>query len=267
VRESAEFQDAGLCELLCDRSLEAAGDSAEAALRLAELAVLGAERVAGTEGWRRRWEGYARFHVANALRVPGKLLAAEEAVARAGELWQAGAGDDPGLLNKARVLHLEASLRRDRRQLPQALALLDQALAADHWGETPALLIGKAKALEELGNFSGSIALLRQAAAQIDGEREPRNLFLVYLNLAAYLCYLGRHAEAALGLREVRALAPRGQERREDRRGEQRGKEETGTLHGDSFAGGDLRHGRDGRRAPLRTNGAGRPVEEPAAPS
>jgi transcriptional regulator with XRE-family HTH domain len=209
VRESAEFQDAGLCELLCDRSLEAAGDSAEAALRLAELAVLAAERLAGTEGWRRRWEGYARFHVANALRVPGKLLAAEEAVARAAELWQAGAADDPGLLNEARVLHLEASLRRARRELPQALTLLDQALAADHWGETPALLIGKAKALEELGDFVASIGLLRQAAAQIDGEREPRKLWGVHQNLATSLCNLGRHAEAALALPEVRTLAQR----------------------------------------------------------
>jgi transcriptional regulator with XRE-family HTH domain/tetratricopeptide (TPR) repeat protein len=209
VRESAEFQDAGLCELLCDQSLSAAADSAEAALRLAELAVLAAERVAGTEGLRSRWQGYAQFHVVNALRVPGNLLAAEEALARAAELWQAGAADDPGFLNEARVLHLEASLRRARRQLPQALALLDRALAADHWGETPALLLGKAKALEELGDFAGSMALLRQAAPQIDGEREPRKLWGVHHNLATDLCHLGRHAEAAVALPAVRALAQR----------------------------------------------------------
>jgi transcriptional regulator with XRE-family HTH domain len=209
VREAAEFQDAGLCELLCEESLRAAGDSAEAALRLAELAVLAAERVPGTPGWRRRCEGYAEFHMANARRVPGNLLAAEESLARAAELWQAGAADDPGLLNEARVLHLEASLRRAQRKLPEALALLDRALAADHWGETPSLLLGKAKALEELGDFAAAIALLRQAAPQIDGEGDLVKLFSVHLNLAAYLCHLGRHAEAALGLPEVRALARR----------------------------------------------------------
>jgi tetratricopeptide (TPR) repeat protein len=209
VREAAEFQDAGLCELLCEESLRAAGDSAEAALRLAELAVLAAERVPGTPGWRRRCEGYAEFHVANARRVPGDFLAAEEALARAAELWQAGAADDPGWLNEARVLHLEASLRRAQRKLPEALALLDRALAADHWGETPSLLLGKAKALEELGDFAAAIALLRQAAPQIDGEGDLVKLFSVHLNLAAYLCHLGRHAEAALGLPEVRALARR----------------------------------------------------------
>jgi transcriptional regulator with XRE-family HTH domain len=209
VRESAEFQDAALCELLCEESVKAAGDSARRALRLAQLAVLAGERVADREGWRQRVEGYARAHLTNALRVGGKLAAAGAAFARAAELWQAGATEDPGLLNEARVLGLEASLRRDRREVPQALALLERALAADRWGETPALLLSKAKALEELGDFAGSIAVLRQAAAQIDGEREPRKLFAAQHNVAFNLCHLGRHADAALALPAVRALALR----------------------------------------------------------
>jgi hypothetical protein len=35
------------------------------------------------------------------------------------------------------VLHFEASLRREQRRVHEALALLDQALAIDRWGETP----------------------------------------------------------------------------------------------------------------------------------
>ena len=42
LQEAAEFQDAGLVELLCERSRTAARDSVDRALHLAELAVLGA---------------------------------------------------------------------------------------------------------------------------------------------------------------------------------------------------------------------------------
>jgi hypothetical protein len=77
----------------------------------------------------------------------------------------------------------------------------------------------------------------------------------------------GQRHERALRAAARRGRRGRGPQGREDRRGEQRGNEETGTLHGDSFAGGDLRRGRDGRRAPPRTNGTGRPVEKPATPS
>ncbi|HLX09309.1 MAG TPA: helix-turn-helix transcriptional regulator, partial [Thermoanaerobaculia bacterium] len=209
VRESPELPDAALCELLCEESVKAAGDSARRAVRLAKLAVLASEKMSGAEGWQQRVEGYARAHLANGLRVGGRLAAADRALARAAALWQAGAGADPGLLNEARVLGLEASLRRDRGEGRQALALLERALAADRWGETPALLLNKAKALEALGDFAGSIAVLRQAAAQIDGERELRKLWVVEHNVAFNLCHLGRHADAALALPTVRALARR----------------------------------------------------------
>jgi transcriptional regulator with XRE-family HTH domain len=209
VREGTEFQDAGLCELLCDQSLNAAGDSSVRALRLAKLAALAAEGVCAKEGFRQRLAGYARIHVANALRVPGKLMAAKKVLRHGLDLWQAGAADDPGLLNEARVLAIEASLSRDCGERVQALALFDRALAADRWGETPALLIGKAKALEELGEFEASIALVRQAAALIDGEREPRRLVAVHVNLATNLCHLGQYSEAEQALPAVRALAVR----------------------------------------------------------
>jgi tetratricopeptide (TPR) repeat protein len=107
------------------------------------------------------------------------------------------------------VLHLEASLRRNQRRLREALALLDQALELDRWGETPTLLMGKAKALEELGQHEAAIALLRQVESQLDREREPRSLFVVRAQLVGNLCFLGRHAAAEMGLAEVRALAGR----------------------------------------------------------
>ena len=209
VRECADFHDAAFCELLCEESIRAAGNSARQALRLAKLAVLVAQRVPGPEGWRRRVAGYAWAHLANALRVAGRLANAAAALRRAGELWQAGAADDPGLLNEARVIEIEASLRRDRGEPAAALELLERALAVDRWGETAALLLNKAKALEHLGDFAASVGVLRQAAAQIDGEREARRLWIVHLNLAMDLCHLRQYADAELAVPEVRALARR----------------------------------------------------------
>ncbi len=207
IAGSAEFQTSGLCELLCDESRRAAGDSAERALSLAELAVLVAGHVPGDHLWRSRLAGYARAHLANALRVRGELRRAEAEHRAADAAWRAGAASDPALLNEARVLHLQASLRNAQGRLRPALALLDRALAIDCWGETPSLLISKARALEGLGEFEEAIALLRHATLQIDPEWEPRHLFLIRAHLLSNLCVLGRHAEADLLLPEVRSLA------------------------------------------------------------
>jgi transcriptional regulator with XRE-family HTH domain len=208
VREAAEFQTSGFCELLCEQSRRAARDSAQRARRLAELAVVAAEGMSGDETWRRRVRGYAGVHLANAQRVGGgDLPAAARTFAEAEELWTAGADADPGLFNAARVLHLEASLRRAQRRVPEALALLDEALAADRWGERPSLLISKAKAVEELGEYEAAIGLLREAAGLIDGERDPSSWFNVLVSLSANLCHLRRFAEAKQVLREVQVLA------------------------------------------------------------
>jgi tetratricopeptide (TPR) repeat protein len=207
VKQRPELQTAGFCELLCEESIRAAGDSARRARHLAQLAVDVAERIRGEEGWRQRTLGYAWAHLGSATRVAGDHLAAEAVVERAAELWQAGAEADPALLNEARVLGLQASLRREQRRLPEALAMFDRALAIDRWGETSSLLMGKAKVLEKLGQFDDAIGVLRQAGAQVDASREPRKLLIVRELLVLNLSRLGRHAEAQLLLGEVRALA------------------------------------------------------------
>ncbi len=209
VRQRPELQTAGFCELLCEESIRAAGDSARRARHLSRLAVDVAERVRGEEGWRQRTMGYAWAHLGSAVRVGGDLPAADAVCERATELWQAGAEADPALLNEARVLGLQASLRREQRRLPEALALFDRALEIDRWGETSSLLMGKARAVEAIGDFDGAIGLLRQAASQVDSDREPRKLLIVRELLVLNLCHLGRHGQARLLLGEVRALARR----------------------------------------------------------
>ena len=207
VRDDAAFHGAGLVELLCEESVNAAGDSARRALLLADVAVEVAERVPGEEPWRCRVQGYAGQHRANALRVAGDHRAADAELERAAELWRAGAAADPGLLNEARVLHIEAALRREGGRLPEALTLFDRALAADRWGETPALLMGKAKTLERLGRFDEAVVLLRQGGVRLDAVEEPRKSWIVRELLLLNLCHLGRHEEAERMIGEVRELA------------------------------------------------------------
>ena len=207
VRALADFHTSDFCELLCEQSVKAAGDSAEHAVQIAGLAAEVAQLVAGSTASRSRLQGYAGAHLANALRVSGRdLPAAVRAMERARQLWDAGAPDDPGL-NEARVLQLEASLCRCLRRLPEALALIDRALTLDGWGETPSLLLAKARTLIELGDFDESIRFLRQAAAQLDGEREPRLRFIVVALLVLNLCHLARYAEAERLLPDLRTLA------------------------------------------------------------
>src|SRR5258708_14912147 len=66
--------------------------------------------------------------------------------------------------------------------------------------------MGKAKALEELGQHEAAIALLRQLESQLDSS-DRRCLFVVCAQLVGNLCYAGRHAEAASRFPELRALA------------------------------------------------------------
>jgi transcriptional regulator with XRE-family HTH domain/tetratricopeptide (TPR) repeat protein len=231
VQEAAEFQTAGFCELLCEESRKAARDSAERARHLADLAVLTAERMAGDSLWRSRLSGYARMHLANALRAGGgDLQPAERMFLEGEELFASGSSADPaGLLNEARVLHLLASLRRAQRRLGAALELLERALALDRWGERPSLLISKAKATEQLGRYEEAIAVLQEAESAIDGEREPVLRFLVRLSLSANLCHLRRYAEAAAILNDLPTALPGASGRLDQMRAAwQRGKIEAG---------------------------------------
>jgi tetratricopeptide (TPR) repeat protein len=209
LEEACEYWSWAVCELACAESVMAASQSAERAVELAELALEIARRVLGTDLWCRRLLGFAGAHLGNARRAHGQPQAAEEAFLQALPHWKAGAPADPGLLNEARVLGLEASLRIDQRQPARALALLDEALEVDCHGETKYLLINRARALELLGDYDGAITALRQAEPLIDGNLEPRLLFGLRFNLLSNLLHLGNFAEAEESLKKVRALADR----------------------------------------------------------
>lgn len=210
VRENKTFQTWAVSELAAHESIEAAAGDPDEALAWAELAVLIADLAPGETAFRSRSQGYAAVHRGNAFRVKGRLPQADDEFRRGKDLWKAGeAGDPERLLDEARVLGMEASLRREQRQLAEALDLLERALAADRGSLRAHLLINRAKTLEELGDFEEALATLRQLLPQIDGSREPSLSLVVRFNVLVNRCQLGQHAAAAEEFESVRNLAVR----------------------------------------------------------
>jgi tetratricopeptide (TPR) repeat protein len=209
VQENPEFRSGALCELLCESSVHAAADDAEAALGLAELALLIAELIPWEESRRARFEGWAWAFVGNARRVGSDLGGADEAFVHCHERWSAGAAEGSGTLDESRLFDLEASLRRDQRRLRESLDLLDRALAITPQEGVGRILVKKAKTLEEMTEYEKAVEALWQAAPLVDAGRDSRLFLCLRFDLLVNLCHLDRHAEAAPLLREVRELATR----------------------------------------------------------
>jgi transcriptional regulator with XRE-family HTH domain len=207
VEEDEEYCTWALCERVAAESIEEAGDDPQEAVRLAQLAVRVAELCPGTEAWRWRLEGYACIHLANARRASGNMPEAREARARGKKLWEAGASADPGLLNEALVLGLEANLLLYDRHFAEALILVEEALRADLSGITANLLYTKARILEEMDDVQGAIAALEQAAFHVDAARDPRLALGIRLEFLWALCLEERAEEAQPQLSEVRSIA------------------------------------------------------------
>jgi len=173
ISEVEEFRSSSLALLLCEESVAVAAADAGQSLELAWLALFIAERVPGRDAWRWRLAGYVWAFVGNSYRVSGDL-------------------------------------RREQRRLPEARALLDQALAADPAGAgTGRLLILRAKTQEELGAYEAAVADLRRAFPLVDDEREPRLFWVLRLNLLENLHQLGHYQEAEEMLPGVRELTVR----------------------------------------------------------
>lgn len=205
VRESSLFQVWSLAELLCEESIRVAGNDADQALERAELALAVAENIPGAEGWRWRARAYCTFHVGNAWRVKGELPSARKHCDAAQELWEEGKPCDPGVFDEARVLNIQAALRRAERQLAEALRLYEEALRLPQTRERPYLLLGKSKTLEELSLYEEALTALLVAKESIPvGDLQLR--FAASFNHAVFCCHLGRYAEAADLIPEVNRL-------------------------------------------------------------
>ncbi|HEV7667219.1 MAG TPA: hypothetical protein VGS22_01765 [Thermoanaerobaculia bacterium] len=210
VAEDSSFHHWALAEQLAQQSAKGAPRDPKTALALATLALEIAELLPGTSGWRSRNRGFALAHLANARKVGSDLPAAERDFVQARRLFAGGAKDDPGLLDESRLLDLEASLHSAQRKERLTLSLLDQARAL---ARTPhavgRVLLKRAVALEQFGRQAEAIPVLREAMPLLDEEAEPRSVCVALFNLAVDLLDLGRLAEAAELLPDVRARAER----------------------------------------------------------
>jgi transcriptional regulator with XRE-family HTH domain len=204
VQVAEECWSWALCERVCEASVREASRDLERAAAWAHLARQIAERVQGPEEWRRRILGYAVAHVANVLKVAGNLESAETILEQAKRLWLAGS-DPAGLLDPGRLLDLEASLRKDQRRLPEALALLENAVAVSRTPERALLM--KGYTLEVMGEYQKAVETLLRAAPLVLQRGDRRLESVLAGNLALNYCHLGRFAEAALLANRVRAAA------------------------------------------------------------
>jgi tetratricopeptide (TPR) repeat protein len=204
IRIAREFQSWALVERLCDESEVQASRNIERAGFLAGLAREIAERIPGPEGWRNCVRAFAAAHVANVLRVAGKLKAAAALFEEAWRLWHAG-DDSDALLDPGRLLDLEASLCRAQRRFEEALALLEQARSVSH--SQGRILIKKGFTLEVMGEYERALETLLEAKALPDVQADPRLRSILQGNLALNFCHVGRFAEAAETARQVRESA------------------------------------------------------------
>jgi tetratricopeptide (TPR) repeat protein len=214
------FVSWGLCELLVRESRQIAPANASEALHFADLAVCVADLLPGTlpfeEPWVYQLRSLAWAALANARRVQGDLSGAERGFEMSDSWWAAGTGSAGDILGYEPVLLvLKAPLRTAQRRFPEALKLLDQAVALFLDGQPehrdPHLagrsLISKSAVLIEMGSSEAAIEVLKKANGWIDPERDPRLVLCVRHNLVDNLSKMGRHAEATDLLPDLRALA------------------------------------------------------------
>lgn len=79
-----------------------------------------AESLPAGEGWQVRILGYCGCHLAKARRAAGDISQAQEELDRAIQRWKAGEGSEPGLLNAARILEIEASFANGAAPTPSS---------------------------------------------------------------------------------------------------------------------------------------------------
>ncbi|MFL6202327.1 MAG: hypothetical protein ACJ76J_24425 [Thermoanaerobaculia bacterium] len=194
---------AALVKVVCEASARAAAGSAEQALELADLAFPIAGRVPQEESAAARAYGWG--YLGNARRVANDFDKADEALARARELWRAGSPWFP----EWRLLSLEASLRREQHRFPEALARLEEARARSAGDALAAgqILLKKEHVLLQMDDLEGALAALEEAAPLLEGTEEPRLLAVLCFNRTDALARLERCEEAARLLPEVRRLA------------------------------------------------------------
>lgn len=213
VSNSARFRNPALCEILLEGSQEAAFQTDMVlSIHLARLAIALVETLTeegcGSAEVRNGLLMRAWAQLGNVYRLNGDHAAAEEAFQTVHAfLYDEG---PIGLLDTARVLDLEASLRRDQRRFGEAMDLLDRVVAIyQQLGQRSLLgraLKQKSLVCGEAGDLESEMDLLKQALEHIDPVEEPRTFLYARHNLIIALYQSGRPFEAFTLLFHTRPL-------------------------------------------------------------
>lgn len=210
LQHSKRFHTWGVFELLVERSLETSIQNPAGAEELGLLALrlsehLDTDRYGGQliEDLRAR----AWAYIGNSCRVRSDLQGAEEAFISAYLHLRKGTRDP---LERAILLDLEASLRRDQRRFDDAFRLLRRAIAVflqnDQRHRAGRSLVNLSTVHYFTGDPEGGVPLLHQALELIDPEQEPRLVMCARHNLIDYLATSGRYLEAQRLYRETRPI-------------------------------------------------------------
>ena len=198
---AGRFSDPSFIECLLDRSRAARYQSPRKTLHFALLARLAADACvverAGGERMLADMQAKAWGAFANARRICGDLLGAEEALTIALRRYDQGTGS---LHERASLLSKLGALRFFQRRVKEALDLADearqiyQALGDLHL--EAGTLVQKAIALLYSGEAEAAASLLQQVIPSIDPDEDPHLLLAARHNL--FHCYveLGRPDEA-----------------------------------------------------------------------
>jgi tetratricopeptide (TPR) repeat protein len=221
VHNSARFRDRMLCERLLAASHEEGFREPARSEQLARIAVAVAERVADAcpegaveasspapsdalAGLRAR----AWAQLGNALRIGSDLEGAAAAFRSSDAL--VAAHPRLGLLDKARVFDLKASLCKDRRHFAEAARLLERVITIyQRLGQsnlTGRALTQKAMLQFRAGDREGCMVLLRRALELIDPHEDPRYFLSARHNLIMALVEDGKPREAFALLFHTRPL-------------------------------------------------------------
>ncbi|HSN85248.1 MAG TPA: hypothetical protein VL025_00755 [Thermoanaerobaculia bacterium] len=212
VSNSVRFRSRTLCEILLQESLDAGFRDVVRSLELARLALtlvgfLAEESCGGAEILE-SLKARAWAQLANAHRVNQDIRSAEDAFAHA-EPYLSVPGRI-GLIDKARVLDLLASLRKDQRRFAEATQLLDRVGSIyrrlGQWHLLGRTLQQKAMVVGEAGDPETQIGLLRRSLDLLDPQENPRIFLAARHNLILALNDSGRSREAFALLFHTRPL-------------------------------------------------------------
>jgi tetratricopeptide (TPR) repeat protein len=213
VADDESLHTWGVCQLLLQKSREAAFEDPARAVNFAELGLKVALNLddAYDPHWVLDLRAKACAHVGNARRVFGELRSADTAFRDAHEyLDRSMTGNDRA---RAEVLNLESSLRREQRRFGEALGLLDESInlyeELDDRPRQGRSLINKAKVLEEMGRLEAAIDLLPHALELLDSEQDQTLMIYGRYNQIGCLLTAERFQEAESLLPEVRSLFER----------------------------------------------------------